>query len=264
MEPVQPFDFSGVLVVLGVAGVLLLIGLGLKHLQQRLLAIGIGQAADTIEGVLRLINDPSPHDLAVVHQDAWPPEARALLEAPLTDAASLGFAVLGDVEDRTVSRTTGTRALMRGLVHEDGVTMLTTIARPGPDGALKVALECGTELSSGRFVETIVADTPLLGAGPDVLIEQLPVSTTVTTLFHQHQGRVASLLDDSSRPVPVGDIDAAIQRAHRRLAVTAAARAAIPGGITRDELERLGTDSEPKIVDRIWAELRRRHASRGR
>jgi len=264
VESVESFDVSGVLVVFGVAGVLLLIGLGLRRLQDRLLAIGVSQAADSIEGVLRLLNDPSPHDLAVVNEDAWPPEARALLAGPLEEATTLGFSVLGDVEDRSVSRATHARALMRGLVHADGVTMLTLIARPGPDGVLMTAFECGTELSAGRFIETVATDSPLLGAGPDVLVEQLPGKTTVAGAFDRHRVRVASLVGDASRPVPVGDIDAAIQRAHRRLALTAAGRATIPGGITRDELARLGTDSEPQIVDRVYAELQRRHRERRR
>lgn len=258
MEPREAFDFSRIVWVLVVAGGLALVWLLLRRARDRLLDIGIGQAADQIERVLAVLNDPAPHELAVISPGAWAADRLALVEQRLADADAAGFVPFGDVEDRTVSRATGTASMMRGMVHTDGVTMLSALARPDHSGTLIVAVECGSELSNGRFVETIATDAPLLDPGPSVSLEQLPGSTTLQALCERHRGRVAEAAVGDVRALPIGDIDAAIQRAHRRLAVTAAARAALPGGISRTELARLAVDTDPAIVDRIHAELIRR------
>ena len=264
MEPGEAFDFSGIVWVIVVVAGLGVLWLLLRRARDRLLEIGIGQAADQIERVLAVLNDPAPHDIAVISAGGWVPERLALVEQRLTDAGALGFTLLGDVEDRTVSRATGTASMMRGLVHQDGITMLSVLARPDHHGTLVVAIECGSELSDGRFVETIATDAPLLDPGPSVLLEQLSASTSLPTLLEHHRARIASDATGTSQPLPVGDIDAAIQRAHRRLAVTAAARAALPGGISRAELERLAVDTDAAIVARVHAELIRRQRARGR
>lgn len=263
MEPREAFDFSRIVWVLVVAVGLGLVVLLLRRARDRLLQIGVEQAADQIERVLAVLNDPAPHDLAVLSPDAWAKDRLAAIEQRLVDAAALGFTPLGDVEDRTVSRATGTASMMRGLVHADAVTMLTAVARPDHRGVLVVAIECGSELSDGRFIETIATDAPLLDPGPRVLLLQLPASTSLPALLERHRGRVAAeTADGGVSALPVGDVDAAIQRAHRRLAVTAAARAALPGGIGREELQRLAVDTDAATVDRVHAELIRRQRTR--
>lgn len=271
MEPREAFDFSRIVWVLVVAVGLGVVGLLLRRARERLLQVGIEQAADQIERVLAVLNDPAPHDLAVISAEAWAKDRLAAVEARLGDATALGFMPLGDVEDRTVSRATGTASIMRGFVHDDGVTMLSAMARPregptrgSPGDAPVVALECGSELSDDRFVETIATDAPLLDPGPRVLLERLPASTPLSTLLERHRARVAQAAGGEVRALPVGDIDAAIQRAHRRLAVTAAARAALPGGISREELGRLAVDTDATIVDRVHAALIRRQQQRAR
>jgi hypothetical protein len=264
VEPREAFDFSRIVWVLVVAAGLGLVGLLLRRARERLLQIGVEQATDQIERALAVLNDPAPHDLAVITPETWAKDRLALVEGRLAPAAGLGFVPLGDVEDRTVSRATGTASMMRGLVHSDGVTMLTAMARPDHSGTLLVALECGSELSDGRFIETIATDAPLLDPGPHVRLERLPSSTTLPDLLERHRARVAREAVGDVRALPVGDVDAAIQRAHRRLAVTATARAALPGGISRDELLRLAVDTEADVVDRIHAELIRRQRARAR
>jgi hypothetical protein len=262
VEPREAFDFSRIVWVFVVAVGLGVVGLLLRRARERLLQIGIEQAADQIERVLAVLNDPAPHDLAVISADAWAKDRLAAVEARLGDATALGFMPLGDVEDRSVSRATGTPSMMRGLVHGDGVTMLSAVARPDHTGALIVALECSSELSDDRFIETIATDAPLLDPGPQVLLEKLPSSTSLLDLLERHRTRVAGEAVGGVQALPVGDVDAAIQRAHRRLVVTATARAGLPGGISRDELLRLATDTDDGVVDRVHAELIRRQRTR--
>jgi hypothetical protein len=271
VEPREAFDFSRIVWVLVVAVGLGVVGLLLRRARDGLLRIGIEQTAEKLERVLAVLNDPAPHDLAVVSPDAWTKEHLAAIEARLGDARALGFRLLGDIEDRTVSRAVGTAATVRDFVHDDGITMLSAMVRPREEAAHgsaalapAVALECGSELSDERFVETIATDAPLLDPGPRVLVERLPASTPLSALLERHRARVAQVVGGDVRALPVGDIDAAIQRAHRRLAVTAAARAALPGGISREELGRLAVDTDATVVDRLHAALIRRQQQRRR
>jgi hypothetical protein len=237
-----------------------------RRVKERLVDLGLVQIADRIEAVLAVLNDPAPHDLAVVSPERWPAPQRTLVEQRLVDAAAAGFSPLGDVEDRTVAKATGAWSTMRALVHADGCTTLTAVARPNQAGALIAAIECGSELSDGRFIETIATDEPLLDAGPMVVLTKLPASTSVPMVAARHAEVVQQLREGAASvvAVPVNDIDGLIQRAHRRLMATAAARAAVPGGISRAELASLAHGVEPALIDRLHQELIRREQARRR
>jgi hypothetical protein len=271
VEPSGPFDVSWIVWAIVVVAVVVVV-VGVRRLwrrvRARLIDLGVMQLADRIEAVLTLVNDPAPHDLAVITPDHWPAPQRELVEARLAAAADVGFLPLGDIEDRTVVKATGAWATMRALVHTDGRTTLTAVARPNPTGTLIASIECGSELSDGRFVETIATDEPVLNPGPSVILTRVPASTSVAELCAKHdvmvrealgagvvEGGVVSVLS-------VDDIDGLIQRGHRRLASTAAARAAVPGGISRDELTSLAPGVDPGLLDRLHQELIRRQEAR--
>jgi hypothetical protein len=264
VEPSGSLDMSWIVWSIVAVVVIVVVWRLWRRVQARFIELGVVQIADRIEAVLALVNDPAPHDLAVISPDHWPAPQLMRVNERLAAAADVGFVHLGDIEDRTVVKATGAWATMRALVQRDGRTTLTAVARPNPAGTLITSIECGSELSDGRFVETIATDEPLLQPGPFVVLTKVPASTSVADLRARHEDVVREAVGEGGvvSVLPIADIDGLIQRGHRRLASTAAARAKLPGGISRDELASLAPGVDPELVDRLHAELIRRHEAR--
>jgi len=254
------FDFSGVAVVLVMAGALLLVGGLARALHQRLLQMGIDQATDTIERLLGLLADPAPHDLTLVDEGRHPPDARGFIDGVTSAARAAGFTLLGDLEDRTLGKAMPeARTAMRGLLGDDGAIVCVAWGRPGQGNVPPVhVIELGSELQDGRFVETIAApEMPTFDVGPAILLERLPSSTTFAALLERHRARLLELGPTTT----VSDVDGAIQGSHRRVALAAAHRRTIPALVTREELQRMA-GAEPAIVDQVYAELLKRQGRR--
>ena len=257
----ETVDFSVGLVVLVMAGALLLVAGLAKALHGRLLQMGIEEAAGAIGGLVGLLADPAPHDITLVDAGHHSDDARAFVTDVTAAAAAVGFTTLGDLEDRTITRTMPeARTAMRALLSDDGTIIVAAWGRPAtPTTPPLRLLELSSELADGRFVETVVApDLPSLDVGPWILIERHAPGTPLPSLLQRHRARLAEC---GGAVVAVSDVDGAIQRSHRRVARAAEFRQTIPAFVTRAELHGMA-GAEPDIVDRVHALLIQRHGER--
>jgi hypothetical protein len=263
MQEVETYSENILVAVLLLAAVLSAVAVGLKRAHRRLMQIAIEQAAIGIEKAIAVVSDPQPHDFVVVTDPPYDDETRAFVEAQSQALQALSFRLLGDIEDRTVSAL-GTPAIMRAFVHADGTVLASAFVRPGatgPDGIpgpIVKVLEFSSENTDESFTETIASDeTPMLDMGPRIDMLRLPAGTSAEVLFQKHLAR------RKDAGVGVSDLDAAIQQAHRRQALVAAARKDIPGGITRAELSVLNVGNDERLLTQVYDELQRRAAARG-
>ena len=264
------YDFSGFLTIMAIAGGVMVVAGFLYRARQRLLVIGVQQAAVQIEGLLLRLADPAPHDVLVHaaddgrHDERW----RADVRARTDDAVALGFVVLGDFEDRSLHKAMPEQALpiVRALRSDNGEIVLGITGREH-QGAVVITVELGSEVRAAqneddvRFVETMaMGDMPMLGQGPRIDLEKLPSQTSISELVARQQTRIAAERAVAVL-VPALTVDDVIQRYHRRVALTAAHRASLSALITHDELSALG-GAEPAVIDMVYAELVRRAADR--
>lgn len=265
-------DWSGSSVGIAVVVVAVVLGavaLAFKRAHARLLQIGIEQAAIAIEKAISVLNDPAPHDFAILSDHRYDDDVaggestRAFVDDKTAALQALGFRVLGDIEDRTVSAAQGLPAILRAFVSDDGTVLAAVFTRPGPVGTdgeagpLVKIVEFSSARGDDRFIETVAgSDAPMLDVGPQIDVKRLPESTSPEDLLREHLQRRGDGCDR------VADLDGAIQQAHRRQAVVAAARASIPGGITRAELNMLNAGTDDSIVSAVYEVLQRRAKER--
>ena len=236
------------LAVLAVAIVIGAVVFAVRRAHARLLRIGIEQAAIGIEKAIAVVRDPAPHDFAVLSDHRYEGEAGAFVDDKTQALLALGFRVLGDIEDRTVSAAVGVPAIIRAFVHDDSAIIGIVFVRPGAQtqsgepGPLVKMVEFSNEHPDERFTETIAGDeTPILDAGPRISVLRLPPTTSPQALLEAHLGR------RGVDCVRVGDLDGAIQQAHRGGCPPGHPRRHHPGGAQHAQRGHRRGDHQPSL-----------------
>lgn len=212
----------------------------------------------------------APHEFVQVQAADFPHCSATFYDDAQREAQALGYALLADVEDRTLSRTTTTteRTFVRLMARADGGDRFCAfeVRRRGvaEGGAIRVR-EFITEFAQGGAAITSDAPPAKLLDSPSGLSRQYHAAgTALSRMLEAHRALVASRL--AARPedpvLPVVSLEqylAAWQRGYDRQRDRLAA-----GGLAKGELERLAGPGRAKVGKAVHEQMqrdRRRDAS---
>ncbi len=222
------------------------------------------QVAERIVSILRATYVPH-HELAVVDCREFGHLDLAFYDAATDLLTSLGYRVLGDLENRTLNsnpKRAFCRIMIRGLVSPDGSVsvgiyhakrrarhrFLSWIAgHPKHDRIVDVE----TEYADGSFLLTTNATSASLALFPPTVRTQfVPYGTEITEILATHHRRHAALLasEPGCTPRIRRTLEEVLESQRRQLALKCAFRDSI-GGLTVSELQRIAGNDSVRVAE---------------
>jgi hypothetical protein len=205
------------------------------------------------------------HVFRAVQPSSFPWLTQAFYDGSAADAASAGFRPLADIEDETLTAShPDKRTFVRILSREGGDirTAIYEIAVGGPQGNVSKRIqtrELITEMSDGATLTTTTAPlNRLLNPPPGQVRQHVAEGTPFATLLTEHMRSIEhyQVSNPQAVPVPVRTFEEAtaawqkgIDRQRNRLQAG--------GGITREEMVRIGGPARAELAGKVHDEMQR-------
>jgi len=220
------------------------------------LAIGARRSAGQGGAALRARLDAiygEPHELAAVDPTSFLEADHEFYDRAKRELEAKGYRMLGDVEDKTLSRIYPQNRTFLRLMIDGGQMIRANLYHLHPRGVVISLLqlvqlwprhlrvvELTSELAGQFIVTSNTSGVDRLEPPAEAKVERLPLATSVVDVTKRHEQRLTELLRAHPDRFPrsyanLDDVLASIARAH----VAMARHRQALGGLSRDELERL-------------------------
>jgi hypothetical protein len=202
----------------------------------------------------------APHQHNPANPDDFADLDRAFYDSAQRELESLGFRLLDDVENVTLSRNLpAMRTFARTMTGDDDtvVARIYQLLPTGRGGRDIRTIELTTELSDFTFLVTTNAEINLdSGDIRGINITRLPASTSASQLVQHHRGTLASLRAKTAslQPVRCSTMDAIFGSTRRSHAVRAVHRKR-NGYVTLDDMKLIRGEPLTELDQRIFEEI---------
>jgi hypothetical protein len=194
-----------------------------------------------------------PHELVRVSPEAFPEADVEFYDRAKAELERKGYAMLGDVEDLTLTRIYPENRTFVRLFVDAGRMIRASVYHVHPRGVVVSLLqvvqlfprhlrvvELVSEIRGEFLVTSNTHGVERLEPPPEAKVERLPLATPLAEIVGRHEKRVTEAVRAHPERAPatfesLDDVLASIARAH----VAMARHRQKVGGLSRDELERL-------------------------
>ena len=194
-----------------------------------------------------------PHELVPVSTDAFPEADLEFYDRIRGELERKGYAMLGDVEDLTLTRIYPENRTFMRLFVDAGRMIRASAYHVHPRGVVVSLLqvvqlfprhlriiELVSEVGGEFLVTANTHGVDRLEPPPEAKVERMPLATPALDVVLRHERRITEAVRAHPERAPttfesLADITASISRAH----VAMARHRQKVGGLSRDELERL-------------------------
>lgn len=193
----------------------------------------------------------SEHEYRAARLDEFPHLDSEYYENATRRAVELGFRILGDIEDVTISRTAngGRPTLLRKLSDAVGTSLVVYHFKgKGNDPQTRNGriVDVLTEFSDGTFSTTTNAWAARHIKQPEAIrLDVHPDGTSLDLLLQTHRKRVAAYREEhpNATPIAVDTIEASIEASRRSARLKADFQRKRDHEISREELHSVASDS---------------------